>query len=115
MMNDWTSIELSDLNRSQQRGAQRVINQINERVERLAKYEAVSEIELNRCGSLVSIIARVKMPKLGEGNLLRYLEESEYFHCFIGRRGAVNAVTFPKSFDQFKGRRAFGINIKGDA
>ena len=111
-MNDWTRITFNDLNKSQQRGARRLINQINESAERNQRYGPAIAVEINRWEHLVSITVRQELPQLGEGNLLRYLTEADYFHAFIGRRGAVNAVTYPKSFKQFKGRRVFGINVK---
>jgi len=111
-MNDWTDITINDLNKSQRRGAMRVINQMNDKAERSTKYGAGLELELKQHGSLISIIVRINLHDLGEGNPLRYLEERDYYHAFIGQRGAVNAVTYPKSCDQFKGTRTFGINYK---
>jgi len=112
-MNDWTPITINDLNKSQQRGAIKIIDEMNDRARRMEKYNPALNVEILTTDGLVSIIARIELHGLGKGNLLRYIEEGEYFHAFIGKRGAVNAVTYPKSCDQFKGRRTFsGINFK---
>ena len=111
-MNDWTEINLNDLNKSQQRGARKIINQAEESAARLERYSPVVVVKIQRFQHLVSIQAVVTLPELGAGNLLRYLTESDNWHAFIGRRGAVSAVNYPKSCDQFKNKRAFGINFK---
>ena len=55
--------------------------------------------------------AETEMMGLGENNVLRALDHT-YWHFFIGARGAVEALSYPKSYEQFKGRMAFGMNIK---
>ena len=111
-MNDWTEITMNDLNKSQRRGAMKIIRDCNDRAQRLQKYGVALSVQLQRYGKLVSIIAKVKLHGLGEGNLLRYTQESEYFHAFIGTRGKVKAVTYPKSLEQFKGRSNYtGIHF----
>ena len=48
---------------------------------------------------------------LPETNLLRALDH-DYWHFLIGRSGKMEAHSYPKSFEQFKGRKAFGFWVK---
>lgn len=113
-MNNWTPISLKDLNTSQQRGARRVLLNVSDHLcigDHPERGQAI-EVEMNRYGRTISLMVRPRMYGLGEGNLLRYLTERDYYHVFIGPRGAVRAVTYPEYCDQFKGQRVGGINYK---
>lgn len=55
------------------------------------------------------ITATTDMTKLGEGNLLRALDRQHWF-VSVGRRGALEVKSAPKSFKQFNGKRAFSMN-----
>lgn len=58
----------------------------------------------------VWVCATTDMVKLGEGNLLRALDRQHWF-VQIGKGGAINVYSCPKSMRQFKGRRAFNMNF----
>jgi len=115
-MNDWTPISIKDLKPSQQRGARRVLRKVSDHLciggaDRADRGQAI-EVDMKRHNSTISLIVTPHMFGLGEGNLLRFLTERDYYHVFIGPRGAVKAVTYPKYCDQYKGQHVSGINYK---
>lgn len=57
------------------------------------------------------ISAQQEITSLPKGNLLRALDHN-YWHIEVGKRGALTAHAYPKSLEQFKGKKFFGINIK---
>ena len=57
------------------------------------------------------VTARTDMTGLGEGNLLRAIS-SQYWLVRVGERGGLTVHMAPKSYLQFKGRRAFGMTFK---
>jgi hypothetical protein len=57
------------------------------------------------------ITARTEMTGLPPGNVLRYVAAQHWF-VLVGRAGALESAMHPKQFEQFAGRRAFGINFK---
>ena len=59
----------------------------------------------------VWVAATTDMTKLGEGNLLRFLDR-QHWHVQVGKGGRIDVWSAPKSFDQFRGGRAFNMNFK---
>lgn len=59
----------------------------------------------------VWLLAETDMLGLPEGNLLRAVAR-QHWMISIGKRGALDVYQAPKEFDQFKGRRAFGMHFK---
>lgn len=59
----------------------------------------------------VWISARTDMTGLSENNLLRSIA-AQYWHVHVGKNGAIEVWNAPKCFDQFRGRRAFGMFFK---
>ena len=57
------------------------------------------------------LIAETDMAGLGENNLLRFVSR-QHWHIAIGKRGALEVWSSPKSFHQFRDGRAFGMNFK---
>jgi hypothetical protein len=57
------------------------------------------------------VSAEVEMTGLGKNNVLRILSE-EHWHVYIGPRGKIDAHSYPRSLEQFKGGEFLGINIK---
>lgn len=57
------------------------------------------------------ILATTDMTKLGEGNLLRFLDRQHWF-VSVGKRGGLVVKSAPKSFKQFNGKgKAFGMTF----
>lgn len=88
-------------------------NCIDDVIDRHREYDPVLHMRINAisCGR-ISVTAHVDLEGLGEGNLLRFIVSGERWHLFIGPRGGVEAVSYPKSIEQFKGRQFMGINIR---
>jgi hypothetical protein len=59
---------------------------------------------------IVWIKATTDMVGLPETNLLRYVARQHWF-VKVGKRGALDVKCAPKSYEQFKGQRAFGMNF----
>ena len=101
-------------------GQQRSIEGIRHHLEQHISHQAekygaeVTNWEVKSTGFNSSwwVSAQTELTGLGEDNLLRALEH-EYWHFLVGPRGRVEAISYPKSYDQFKGQRVFGfINVK---
>lgn len=75
--------------------------------------EQITRWELEATGYDASwwLVVETEMTGLAKGNLLRTLDH-HHWHFFIGQRGRIDAHSYPKSFEQFKGRKAFGFNFK---
>jgi hypothetical protein len=57
------------------------------------------------------ILAKTDMVKLGENNVLRFVEAQHWF-VHVGKRGALEVKSAPKSFKQFNGKgRAFNMTF----
>lgn len=57
------------------------------------------------------ILAKTDMTKLGENNVLRFVSAQHWF-VSVGKRGALEVKSAPKSFKQFNGKgRAFGMTF----
>ena len=75
-------------------------------------HEMVYTVEVMRTSYGTAWVAiRPDIPTLGEDNLLRNLERIETWHVHIGKRGKLEAWTYPKSLQQFAGKTWCGINI----
>jgi hypothetical protein len=59
---------------------------------------------------IIWIKATTTMLGLPEGNLLRFVAHQHWF-VKVGKRGALDVKMAPKSFEQFKGKRAFGLTF----
>lgn len=60
-------------------------------------------------GAWVSI--KPDLPNLPESNALRSCYRMDTWHVHIGKRGKLEAWSYPRPFDQFKGRTWLGIHI----
>ncbi len=68
--------------------------------------------ELGAHGRLTVVVTKdtPSLPWDGKGNLLRFISK-EHWHLFVGTHGGIEAISYPKSYEQFKGRRAFGFTF----
>ena len=57
------------------------------------------------------LTVETEMLGLSKSNLLRFLSHDRWFFL-IGRGGKIEAHSYPDSYQQFKGKRAFGFHIK---
>ena len=94
---------------------QRALNNLRRYIESglNPKYDdTITQWELTAAGYDASWWLTIETELLGlsRGNLLRALDH-DHWQIFIGPRGRINAHSYPKSYDQFKGRQAFGINF----
>lgn len=59
----------------------------------------------------VWVTVRPDIPSLPPGNALRVTTAIETWHVHIGKRGKLEAWTYPRSLDQFAGREWCGIHV----
>lgn len=74
----------------------------------------VTKWEVRENGGCLFVSAQLECgPSVGENSLLRVLSH-EWWLVQIGNRGAIDVLLAPKSYQQFKGKRAFSMNFKRD-
>ena len=98
----------------QQRALDRFRRYVEDSLNTNPKYgDQITKWELTAAGYNASwwLSVETELMNLPEGNLLRALDH-EFWHLFIGARGRIEAHSYPKSLEQFKGQRVFGINFK---
>ncbi len=96
------------MNKYQQQSVEFLIHHITERLDSTPKYDdqiSVFETDHTEYGT-VWITLQTEMLGLPENNMLRVLSH-EYWHVHIGKRGKIEAYSYPKSYEQFKGRKVF--------
>jgi len=99
------------INKSQQFAIDRIKYHLEDNRGHLAEHPLVmTEFKVTELGAggRLSVTAQRDITSLPKGNLLRFLDH-EYWHFFVGRRGGIEAISYPKSYKQFKGKRAFGF------
>ena len=69
------------------------------------------EIRVNDYDGSLWLTIKTELLGLPESNLLRLLSMDHWFF-WIGRGGRIDAHAYPDSLKQFKGKRAFGFNVK---
>lgn len=76
------------------------------------KYGAqITKCEVKQSEYALWLSIETEYTTLPEDNVLRAVSH-EFWFFELGKRGAITAHIYPKSLNQFKGRKAFGFNIK---
>lgn len=70
--------------------------------------DKITQFDVRDGGHYVWVTVQTDMVLLPETNLLRVLS-SEFWLIKVGKRGKVEAVTYPSCYKQFKGTKAFDI------
>lgn len=99
------------MNASQARAARLFTNHVQHNVDPHPERgdAAFFEVTVTSYGTLW-ITGRTEMTGLGEGNLLRAVS-AEYWLVEVGKRGGLTVRMAPKSYQQFSGKRAFGMTF----
>jgi len=100
---------------NQERSVEAIRRHIEDGLDDNPQYgDEITKWELRSAGFQSSwfLSVETEMTNLPKTNLLRALDH-HFWSFFIGPRGRVEAISYPKSFEQFKGRMVFGfINVK---
>lgn len=87
-------------------------NHLVRNCEQSDKYGAqITNWKVEHTGRNVWVSAQIEFLGLPPGNYLRAISH-EWYYGSIGKRGAITLRGYPKSYEQFKGEKAFGFNIK---
>jgi hypothetical protein len=99
------------MNASQARAARLFTNHVQRNVDPHPERgdAAFFSVETTSYGTLW-IKGETEMTGLGEGNLLRAVSR-EYWLVSIGKRGGLTVKMAPKPYQQFSGKRAFGMTF----
>lgn len=102
------------MTKSQENAIARFRRKFDHDMESMAKYGAVLKFEVSGTEHGTAWIrAQINLEGLNEGNLLRCLTSMDDWFVHVGKNGALVAHRYPKSCNQFKGRRpVYGITYK---
>jgi hypothetical protein len=97
------------MNTSQQRALEAFQAFMRDQVSKNPEYKDTVSVEVKTTDyGTTWVTARTDMVGLPEGNMLRFVA-SQYWLVKVGKRGGLEVRMAPRCYDQFIGRRAFGM------
>jgi hypothetical protein len=108
----FTDRELDRLPRKQAAAVGVLLRRVTDRRHEAAGHEVVYTVEVKRTSyGTAWVTIRPDIPSLPETNALRGCERIDSWHVHVGKRGKLEAWSYPHSLDQFAGETWCGIHI----
>jgi hypothetical protein len=103
------------MNTAQQRALEAFKAFMQTQVSKNPEYKDTVSVEVEQSDyGITWVTARTDMTGLPEGNMLRYVA-AQYWFVKVGKRGGLEVRMAPRCYDQFIGRRAFGMRFSHTA